>query len=120
MNRQVAKSAKERDKGRMAQRAGAIGAGGVGLLPNFLPHPADVASAQAEGLPDGTLNDVVDVLCILSKQFGIEFELSHDHSDGPIGYVRDGFCEDDARSQLSALAELAKDLADSGFADDGP
>lgn len=34
--------------------------------PNFMPHRDNVASAEAEGLPDGTLNDLLDILCQLS------------------------------------------------------
>src|SRR6185437_16335941 len=51
--------------------------------PNFRPHPDDKASASREGLPDGTARDMLDVLCRLSKDHGIDWEISHDHSGGP-------------------------------------
>ena len=40
-----------------------------GSKPNFDPHPDDIADANAEGLPDGTLRDVVQIHCQLSSQF---------------------------------------------------
>jgi hypothetical protein len=83
--------------------------------PNFLPHPEDVASARAEGLPDGTINDVLDVLCALSRQFDIEWEVSHDYADGPIGYIRNGICDDEVRTQCDTFNDLADELRGDDF-----
>jgi hypothetical protein len=75
--------------------------------PNFRPHPHDVASANGEGLPDGTARDLLDVLCHLSREHGIAWEISHDHSGGPVGLIRDGQCDGDVLSRLEAFADLA-------------
>lgn len=75
--------------------------------PNFRPHPDDVASAAREGLPDGTARDMLDLLCRLSRDHGIDWEISHDHSDGPIGVIRDGECDGDVLGQVEAFADLA-------------
>ena len=83
--------------------------------PNFMPHPDDVASAKAEGLPDGTLNDLLDILCQLSRQFAIDWEISHDHSDGPLGYIRGGHVDEEVRIQCEAFNDLAADLGIDGF-----
>lgn len=83
--------------------------------PNFTPHPDDVASAQAEELPDGTLNDLLDILCQLSRQFNVEWEISHDYSDGPLGYIRNGEIDDDVRTQCEAFNDLSAELGIEGF-----
>ena len=77
-----------------------------GSKPNFQPHPDDVASAAREGLPDGTTLDMLDVLCQLSRNHGIDWEISHDHSDGPVGYIRSGVCDKDVVSQVEAFADV--------------
>jgi hypothetical protein len=92
--------------------------------PNFMPHPEDVAAAELENLPDGTLMTAIDILCDLSRRFGIEWELSHDYSDGPIGTIVDGECDPEVVTQCEAFAELTESLGgemDFGdFDDDGP
>jgi hypothetical protein len=76
--------------------------------PNFMPHPDDIASALREGLPDGTVNEMLDVLCELSRRFRIDFELEHDESNGVAGYIRQGECEEDLRGLISAFGSLAE------------
>lgn len=83
--------------------------------PNFFPHPDDVADAASEDLPDGTLNDLLDILCQISKQFGVDWEIAHDYSDGPLGYIRSGVCDEDVRDQIEAFSDLAGDLGIEGF-----
>lgn len=74
--------------------------------PNFMPHP-DAAAAANESLPDGTVRDMLDILCTLSRDFGVDWEFSHDHSDGPIGYIRGGVCEPEVQEQIEGFALLA-------------
>jgi hypothetical protein len=83
-----------------------------GSKPNFQPHPDDVASASREGLPDGTTRDLLDVLCQLSRDHGVDWEISHDHSDGPIGYIRGGVCDGEVERQVGALADLGDILGE--------
>lgn len=83
--------------------------------PNFSPHPDDVVSANSEGFPDGTLSDVLKVLCELSRRFGVDWEISHDHSDGPLGYIRNGICDDDVKTQCDAFTDLTDELGGEGF-----
>lgn len=78
--------------------------------PNFHPHPDDVASAARWGLPDGTARDLLDVLCRLSRDHGIDWEIRHDYSDGPIGFIREGVCDADVQMQVEAFADLAEEL----------
>lgn len=74
-----------------------------GSKPNFDPHPQDIADAQADGLPDGTLRDVVEILCQLSTKFGIDWQFSHDHDPGPIGFVRGGVADADLENQMAGI-----------------
>lgn len=86
--------------------------------PNFMPAAIDVAAAAKEGLPDGKLTDLLDILRSLSNRFDIDWEISHDHSDGPIGYVRQGLCDDEVRVQCEGIQDMAQDLADDIDPDD--
>ena len=78
--------------------------------PNFMPHPDDVAAAEEEGLPDGTVNDLLDILCELSRQFDVDWEISHEFSDGPVGFIRSGNVDDEVRMQCQAINDLAAGL----------
>jgi hypothetical protein len=80
--------------------------------PNFLPHPDDAAAAAISGLPDGTTRDMLDILCRLSREHGIDWEIGHDHSDGPIGYVRGGVSDEEVEAQVEAFADLGNILED--------
>jgi hypothetical protein len=86
--------------------------------PNFTPDPDDAASAAQEGLPDGTIADVVQILCALSKDFSIDWEFSHDYDPGPIGFIRAGVCEGKLYDQLDAIAGLGDVLREVGDEDD--
>ncbi|MDZ7617030.1 MAG: hypothetical protein U1E05_08500, partial [Patescibacteria group bacterium] len=43
---------------------------------------------------------------------GIDWEISHDHSDGPVGYIRSGVCDEEVASQAEAFAGLNDVLGD--------
>lgn len=75
--------------------------------PNFDPHPDDVAAARREALPDGTVRDMIDILCRLSREYGVDWEFSHDYDPGPVGFIRNGVCD-------RRLLELADSFADLG------
>jgi hypothetical protein len=71
-----------------------------------MPHPDDVASAAEEGLPDGTTRDLLDILCQLSREHRIDWEISDDCSGGPIGYIRKGIADEPIVVQMEAFADL--------------
>ncbi len=83
--------------------------------PNFMPHPRDIASAESSGLPDGTLNDLLEILCQLSQRFHVDWEISHDYSDGPLGYIRRGEIDETVWAQCEAFSDLAGDLGIEGL-----
>ncbi|MGL6073943.1 MAG: hypothetical protein ACRC8S_07265 [Fimbriiglobus sp.] len=77
--------------------------------PNFDPHPNDRAAAKLESLPDGTLLDAVDILCQLSREHGVDWEISHDNSFGrPAGYIRDGICDPKLYDELDAYSGMSE------------
>ena len=77
-----------------------------GSKPNFQPHLDDKAAAAREGLPDGTPRDVLALLSLFSRDYGIDWEISHDHSGGPLGYIRGGRSDPDVLFQIEAFADL--------------
>ena len=83
-----------------------------GVKPNFAPNAFDIASAKSEGLPDGTIANVVAGLATLSKKYGIDWEFSHDHDPGPIGFIRNGIPESRLMSQIEAFGMMAGLLSD--------
>jgi hypothetical protein len=85
--------------------------------PNFLPHPDDVAAAAASCLPDGTVRDLLDVLCRLSREHGVDRALSHDHAP-EIGHIRGGVCDEDALAQIEAIAGMCDILGELGLGDE--
>lgn len=85
--------------------------------PNFTPHPSDVASAKQEALPIGKVSDMLDILCALSSEFDIDWEIAHDYSEGPLGYIRQGRCDEVVRTQCDAFDGVSEDFPD-GYDED--
>jgi hypothetical protein len=83
-----------------------------GSKPNFVPNPEDAESASREGLPDGTVRDLIDVLCTLSRDHGVDWEFHHDYDPGPIGFIRNGVCEPHLLEQMDAMADLGDILSE--------
>ncbi len=83
-----------------------------GSKPSFQPHPEDIAAATADGVPDGTITDVLNALCEISRVHHVDWELSHDHSNGPIGFVRSGIADSGLIEQIDALGGVGDILAD--------
>ena len=90
-----------------------------GSKPNFTPDPADAASAAEMGLPDGDLHSLVEVLSLLSRQHGIDWEFRHDEMDWSVGSIRDGVADEDLLGTIDALTGLAEALREmEEFGDD--
>ncbi|WP_165246186.1 hypothetical protein [Paludisphaera soli] len=70
-------------------------------------HEAD------EPLPEGTLRDVIDILCRLGREYGVDWTLGHDH-EPDVGCIRAGVCDERALAQIEALAELSESLGELG------
>lgn len=85
-----------------------------GSKPNFTPHPDDKACAAASALPDGGPLDVISILCRLSRDHRIDWQVMHDF--GPLGFIRNGVADAGLTEQVEALAGLGDAL---GELDDG-
>lgn len=72
--------------------------------PNFDPHPEDRCSAEAQGLPDGTLRELLDGLCLISRRFGVDWQVGDDHTE-EIGCIRGGDFDDAVWQHFDAMAE---------------
>ena len=83
-----------------------------GSKPNLEPHPDDIASAATEDLPDGTVNDLFDVLAQISKEHSVDWEISHDHSPEPIGFIINGVPDATLLDLASSFAGLNEAIAD--------
>ncbi len=78
--------------------------------PNFSPHPDELAAAKAAGERDGTLSDLIQILCSVSSQFDVDWVISHDCSNGPLGCIRCGRCDPEVQDQCQVLSELAEEI----------
>lgn len=85
-----------------------------GSKPNFDPHPDDIASAEKEGSPDGTLQDVVDILCQVSAQFKVDWDFSHDHDEGPVGSIINGQSDEELKNLVEGIMSMC-DVFDEEF-----
>jgi hypothetical protein len=88
--------------------------------PNATPDPYDAAAAVREGLPDGTTRDLLDILCQLSREHGIDWEISHDESGGPVGYIRRGVTDAKVDGLMDLFAELPGNILRDLEAEVGP
>ena len=68
--------------------------------------PDDVAAVASEGLPDGTVQDLLDALCQISREYNVDWEFSHDHDPGPIGFIRHGVADDRLIRQIDEFRGL--------------
>lgn len=82
-----------------------------GSKPNFMPQPDDYLDPDNRQ-PDGTVQDVVDILCDLSSEFGIDWQFSHDHEQGPVGFVRNGVADEDLLHEIKGIAGIGSVVAD--------
>ncbi len=78
-----------------------------GSKPHPGRHPDDAASAAGEGLAQRRTRDLLDVLCQLSRDHRVDWEISHDFSDGPVGSIRSGVADVEVVAEIErALTEI--------------
>ncbi|TWU46285.1 hypothetical protein Poly51_56810 [Rubripirellula tenax] len=83
--------------------------------PNFFADPPPSDDTNAEGLPDGNVLTMTDVLCELSRRHKINWKIGHDYEQDPIGEIRAGVIDPDLLEQLEAfgsIGELLDSMAD--------
>ena len=65
--------------------------------------PDGIAEARDSGLPVGRLPELLAALCELSGRHGIDWEVSHDHSDGIVGLIQYVVADDSVRDTIDGL-----------------
>jgi len=80
-----------------------------GSKPTFQPDPGDPASAAAEG----TVSDLLEGLCMISRVHGIDWEIGHDAEPEPIGFIRGGVADDTVVGQVEAIRQMLIAAAES-------
>lgn len=78
--------------------------------PNIAPHDDELAELAADGLPDTTISDIIEMLRKLSQQFSLEWEIDHDYSDGALGYIRHGEVDEAVQSFVDVLTQVGIDI----------
>jgi len=78
--------------------------------PNFIPSSDDAKSAASSGLPDGTPRDLLEILSRLSREHGVDWEVSHDF--GAAGFIRAGVPDPELLDQIDAFADLGDALGE--------
>lgn len=82
--------------------------------PNFFPHPDDVASAAKEGLPDGTVTTLLEILCQLSRDYRVDWRLSHELDPRPLGFIRGGKCSSGLSDAIDGFEQLVAGMQNLG------
>jgi hypothetical protein len=85
--------------------------------PNFFPAEADSAGEHVRGIPDGTVLSLAEVLCTLSREYGVDWDIGHDYEPEPIGRICGGRADDHLVEQLETLGSVG-DLFDELFDDE--
>lgn len=83
--------------------------------PVFFPAEIDGGDHDPHGLPDGTVMTLAEVLCELSREYEVEWEIGHDYEPAPIGVIAGGVVDDDLMEQLEtfgSIGDLLEDVSD--------
>jgi hypothetical protein len=75
--------------------------------PNFSPHPDDARQAAESGLPDGGPREVIEILCGLSRDYKVDWEIGHDF--GSLGFIRGGVAEPHLAELIDAFGDVLGD-----------
>ena len=72
----------------------------------FDPSLEEIEALSTESLPDGTIADVLNVLSQISTRFKVDWEVSHDYDETPIGYIRNGQIDADLNRAIMAFSQI--------------
>jgi hypothetical protein len=89
-----------------------------GCKPDCGPHRARLAAGQ-QGPPTAAHCPLLNVLSQLSREYGIDWEFSHDHSKGPIGYIRGGTPDKQLVAEIDSVLASIESMRQSRTSD-GP
>jgi hypothetical protein len=83
--------------------------------PVFFPAEVNGGTKDLDGLSDGTVMTVAEVLGVLSREYGVDWEIGHDYEPDPIGLICDGVVDDELMEQLEtfgSIGDLLEDISD--------
>jgi hypothetical protein len=52
---------------------------------------------------NATVRDLLNALCELSREYKIDWEIGHEYSEGPVGYIRTGVADDKLVAEIDRL-----------------
>jgi hypothetical protein len=52
----------------------------------------------------GTMHDLIDALCQISRDHQVDWEIEHEYHEGPVGYIRSGLAEDKLVAEIDRLS----------------
>ena len=82
--------------------------------PTFYPVETEADAIHTNGVPDGTVLVLAEILCELSRQHGIDWDIGHSYEPVPFGKIRDGSPDGDLLEQLETLGSIGNLLDDDG------
>lgn len=85
--------------------------------PNFFPAEIDAHAVHTKGVPDGTVLALAEVLCVLSRDHGVDWDIGHDYEPEPIGCICNGVADSELIEQLETFGSIG-DLLDDMLEDD--
>ena len=77
-----------------------------------MPQPTEYLNPENE-LPDGTIQDVVDILCKLSTEYSVDWQFNHDHEEAAVGFIRNGVADEALTNEITGIAGIGSVVADS-------
>lgn len=80
--------------------------------PSFFLDPEEVAEAEEEGLPDGTIDDLVESLRLISAEHQVDWLFSDDYEES-VGSIIDGECDAQLQQKLREVRSLIDSMRDS-------
>lgn len=86
--------------------------------PNFFPAESEVHAPDPSGVPDGTVLTLAEVLCVLSREHGVDWDIAHDYEPDPIGRISGGVADIELIEQLETLGSLGDLLGEMFEGDD--
>ena len=87
--------------------------------PTFFPAEVESEAVHIDGMPDGTVLSLAEVLCVLSREHGVDWSIGHDYEPEPIGQISNGVAGEDLIEQLETFGSIGDLLDDSLDSFDG-
>jgi len=91
--------------------------------PEYYPAELGSADQHIDGVPDGTVLSLAEVLCELSRSHHVDWRIGHDLQVEAIGWIEDGVANEELIEELEtigAVGDLLDDPASVEISDEPP